>query len=69
MRIGVFGTGHVGLITCVTLAAVGHDVVGTELEDEKIDMLSRRVTPFFEPGVDGRLSAGVGDGKLGFRSR
>lgn len=69
MRIGVFGTGHVGLITCVTLAAVGHDVVGTDLDDEKIDMLSRGVTPFFEPGVDGLLRAGVDDGKLRFSTR
>ena len=69
MRVGVIGTGHVGVVTCVSLAAVGHDVVGTDLEDEKIEMLSRGATPFFEPGVDGLLREGLDDGRLRFSTR
>ena len=30
MRVGVIGTGHVGLVTCVALAEIGHDVVGVD---------------------------------------
>ena len=32
MRVGVIGTGHVGLITCASFAAVGHHVVGTDAD-------------------------------------
>ena len=29
MNVTVIGTGHVGLVTCVTFSCIGHDVVGT----------------------------------------
>jgi UDPglucose 6-dehydrogenase len=66
MRVGVIGTGHVGLVTSVTLAAVGHDVVGMDNDGEKIEQLCKGTTPFFEPGVDGLLRAGLDDGRLRF---
>jgi glycine/D-amino acid oxidase-like deaminating enzyme len=34
VRVGVIGAGHVGLVTCVSLASVGHRVVGTDSEDK-----------------------------------
>ena len=45
MHVVVVGTGHVGLITAVTLAAVGHDVVGLDDDEEKIGAASRRGLP------------------------
>ncbi|MGH2787281.1 MAG: UDP-glucose dehydrogenase family protein [Actinomycetota bacterium] len=66
MKVGVIGTGHVGLITCVSLTALGHDVVGTDQDGEKVDLLSQGAVPFYEPGVKGFLRRGLASGKLRF---
>lgn len=62
MKVGVIGTGHVGLVTAATLASFGHDVAAVDADAEKIDMLRRGEPPFFEPGlaelVDEQLTAG-----------
>ena len=50
MKIGVIGIGHVGLPTAAVLAKVGHDVVASDADDEKLALLERGGTPFFEPG-------------------
>ena len=66
MRIVVVGTGHVGLTTCVSLSAFGHEVVGTDLEEEKIALLSKGVAPFFEPGIEELLKQEMDAGRLSF---
>jgi UDPglucose 6-dehydrogenase len=66
MRVGVIGTGHVGLITCASFAAVGHDVVGTDADRSKIDALSTGDMPFHEPGVADSIRAGMAGGRLSF---
>jgi UDPglucose 6-dehydrogenase len=68
MRVGVLGTGHVGLIAAVTFAELGHDVVGTDADEEKIDLLKRGVPPFFEPGLEELLQKHAGEGRLSFTS-
>jgi UDPglucose 6-dehydrogenase len=57
MKVAVVGTGHVGLITCVSLASVGHEVVGNDADVAKIDALTRSEMPFYEPGVPELLEA------------
>ncbi|MDH5225582.1 MAG: UDP-glucose/GDP-mannose dehydrogenase family protein, partial [Actinomycetota bacterium] len=66
MRVGVIGTGHVGLITCASFAAVGHDVVGTDADRAKIDALMAGDMPFHEPGVAESIREGVAAGRLTF---
>jgi UDPglucose 6-dehydrogenase len=66
MRVGVIGTGHVGLITGVTLASVGHDVVGVDSDGEKIARLQLGEAPFFEPGLPELLDEVTGAGRLRF---
>ena len=68
MRIGVIGTGHVGLITCVSFAHMGHDVVGTDTDDEKLSSLRQGQMPFYEPGAQELLAEGLSNGRLGFGS-
>jgi UDPglucose 6-dehydrogenase len=68
MRISVIGTGHVGVVTCATLARLGHDVVGTDREQGKIDALRGGKTPFYEPGLDELLQEGLAAGRLSFTS-
>src|SRR3990172_1110133 len=43
MNVAVMGTGHIGLVTCVALSSLGHEVVGTDVDGEKISLLTRGV--------------------------
>jgi UDPglucose 6-dehydrogenase len=66
MRIAVIGTGHVGLVTCATWAALGHDVVGIDSDEEKMVQLEAGQVPFFEPGLQELVTRGLESGALGF---
>jgi UDPglucose 6-dehydrogenase len=66
LKVGVIGTGHVGLVTCATMAAMGHDVVGNDSDPEKIEALERGHAPFFEPGLEDLVSETMAAGKLEF---
>lgn len=66
MRVGVIGTGHVGLITSATMACLGHDVVGNDLDEEKITALQSGHAPFYEPGLPELLEQTLASGKLSF---
>lgn len=68
MDIGVIGTGHVGLVTCASLAKVGHDVVGTDVDVNKIEMLKDGKSPFYEPGLEEMLAELLDAGSLRFSS-
>ncbi|MBA2312720.1 MAG: UDP-glucose/GDP-mannose dehydrogenase family protein [Actinobacteria bacterium] len=68
MKVGVVGTGHVGLVTCASLAAVGHDVVGNDLDEEKVAQLRRGDPWFYEPGLKELLGETMQAGKLRFTS-
>lgn len=49
MRVGIVGTGYVGLTTGVVFARQGHRVVCADRDPEKVAMLSRGRVPFYEP--------------------
>ena len=66
MRVVVIGTGHVGLVTCGTLAALGHEVVGTDADGEKISRLQGGILPFHEPDLDALVVEHMGSGRLRF---
>jgi UDPglucose 6-dehydrogenase len=66
MRIGVIGTGHVGLVTCATLAALGHDVTGTDSDAEKIAVIQSGRSPFHEPGLEDLMKREMAAGRLSF---
>ena len=69
MRICVIGTGHVGLVTCASMAAIGHDVVGIDSDPEKIESLTKGVSPFFEPGLQELLDSVLSEARLRFSSK
>ncbi|HEX6207131.1 MAG TPA: UDP-glucose/GDP-mannose dehydrogenase family protein [Actinomycetota bacterium] len=66
MKIGVIGTGHVGLVACVTYAEMGHQVVGVDVDEERVDQLGRGIAPFFEPGLVELLQRHLAGGSLSF---
>lgn len=68
MRIGVIGTGHVGLVTCASLASLGHQVVGTDSDEEKVALQQQGVPTFYEPELEELLRECLSSGCLRFTS-
>ncbi|MDO5504734.1 MAG: UDP-glucose/GDP-mannose dehydrogenase family protein [Pseudoxanthomonas suwonensis] len=66
MRVTIFGTGYVGLVTGTCLAEVGHDVICVDVDSAKIDGLKRGVVPIYEPGLAPMVQANHADGRLQF---
>jgi UDPglucose 6-dehydrogenase len=64
MKISVVGTGHVGLVTAVCFAHVGHDVLGVDDDDAKIARIASGDAPFYEPGLTEMLRTVLKSGKL-----
>lgn len=68
MRVGVIGTGHVGLVTAGAMASIGHDVVGVDNDLEKIRKLHDGTMPFYEPGMEDLLRTQRDAGRIRFSS-
>jgi UDPglucose 6-dehydrogenase len=66
MRVAVIGTGHVGLVSAASLAALGHHVIGVDEDEEKIGWLRQGTAPFFEPGLQELIERGTATGHLRF---
>jgi UDPglucose 6-dehydrogenase len=66
MKVAVVGTGHVGLVTSVALATLGHRVVGIDADPERMASLQRGRVPFHEPNLQERCSQEVAEGRLSF---
>lgn len=52
MKIAVAGVGYVGLVTAVTLADVGHDVICLDVDKGKLKMLKEGISPIYEYGLE-----------------
>lgn len=68
MKIGIVGTGYVGLPTGVGLAELGHDVVCIDAIKEKIDALRAGKITLFEDGLEDLFHKNAASGKLKFTS-
>src|SRR5688572_3642076 len=66
MRVTIFGTGYVGLVTGTCLADVGHDVVCVDIDAAKVEGLNNGVIPIYEPGLEPMVKANHAAGRLGF---
>lgn len=62
LRVSVFGLGYVGCVSAVSLAKVGHDVIGVETNAEKVAMINSGISPIVEPGIDSMLAEVVKSG-------
>ncbi|GAB6048018.1 UDP-glucose/GDP-mannose dehydrogenase family protein [Methyloparacoccus murrellii] len=52
MKVTIFGSGYVGLVTGACLAEVGNEVVCVDIDQGKIDRLNQGEVPIHEPGLD-----------------
>ena len=66
MKISIFGTGYVGLVTGACLAEVGHDVICMDVDQNKIDQLNNGILPIWEAGLEDIVQRNREDGRLRF---
>ncbi len=66
MRISILGCGYVGLVTGACLAEMGHEVVCSDNDIDKIDVLNRGDLPIYEPHLDNIVARNQEAGRLAF---
>jgi UDPglucose 6-dehydrogenase len=66
MKLSVIGCGYLGAVHAAAMASIEHEVVGIDVDERKIEALSRGEAPFFEPGLQEILSDGIASGNLRF---
>ena len=68
MRISVIGCGYLGAVHAASMAELGHEVVGIDVDLKKVAALSDARAPFYEPGFEELLARSLGSGRLRFSS-
>jgi UDPglucose 6-dehydrogenase len=66
LKISVIGTGYVGLVTGACLAEIGHEVMCTDNDSSKIQMLESGGMPIYEPGLEKVIPKARKEGRLKF---
>lgn len=67
-RIAVVGTGYVGLIAAIGFSDFGNQVIGVDIDKEKIDNLNKGISPIYEQGVYDYLDRNLKSKRLRFSS-
>lgn len=66
MRIGMVGTGYVGLVSGTCFAEFGHTVICVDKDESKIERLEKGEIPIFEPGLEDLLKRQIDAGRIEF---
>ena len=66
MRVTIFGSGYVGLVTGACLAETGNHVVCVDIDEEKIEGLNQGKIPIYEPGLEEIIVRARKAGRLSF---
>lgn len=69
VKISVFGTGYVGLVTGVCFADMGHDVTCVDIDSSKVESLRAGKSPIYEPGLDEMLATNIRASRLHFTTQ
>lgn len=64
MKISVFGLGYVGAITAGCLAKEGHDVIGADVDLNKVNLINQGKSPVIEKEIDVIIENALNEGKL-----
>jgi UDPglucose 6-dehydrogenase len=66
MKVTIFGTGYVGLVTGACLAEMGNHVICVDIDENKVARLKRGEIPIFEPGLESIVRRNYANGQLEF---
>ena len=66
MRLSVIGCGYLGAVHAASMAKLGHEVIGIDVDQSKVDELAAGRAPFFEPGLPDLLAEAQSTGRLSF---
>ena len=66
MKVTIFGSGYVGLVSGACLADVGNEVVCVDIDQAKVDRLKRGEIPIYEPGLEQLVRTNQAAGRLSF---
>jgi UDPglucose 6-dehydrogenase len=66
MKVTIFGTGYVGLVTGACLAEMGNHVVCVDVDAGKVERLKQGDVPIYEPGLEPMVIRNHADGRLDF---
>ena len=64
MRVSVFGLGYVGCVSAASFAGDGHEVVGVDVNGDKVASINAGCSPIVEPGLEDLLGECVAAGRL-----
>ena len=64
MKVSVFGLGYVGCVSAASFASDGHEVVGVDVNADKVAAINEGRSPIVEPGLDVLLSRCMSEGRL-----
>jgi GDP-mannose 6-dehydrogenase len=64
VKVSVFGLGYVGSVSAGCLAALGHDVIGVDVNPTKVEMINASQSPVIEAELDTLIAEGVKTGRL-----
>ncbi|GGN15590.1 UDP-glucose dehydrogenase family protein [Streptomyces fuscichromogenes] len=65
-RVTVIGTGYLGATHAACMAEIGHEVLGLDVDPDKVATLRSGRVPFYEPGLEELLAKHVATGRLRF---
>jgi UDPglucose 6-dehydrogenase len=68
MNITLIGTGFVGVVSAAVYASFGHQVIGLDVDENKIAKLKQSQVPFYEPNLENLLTEQQKTGRLSFTS-
>ncbi|CCW04725.1 MULTISPECIES: UDP-glucose dehydrogenase family protein [Bacillus] len=66
MKIAIFGTGYVGLVTGVCLSDIGHEITCIDIDKKKVEKMKDGISPIYEPGLDKLMQKNIKAGRLFF---
>lgn len=64
MKISIFGLGYVGVVTAACLARDGHEVIGVDVNPDKVALVNKGESPIVEAGLGNLLRHGVETGRI-----
>jgi len=66
MKITIYGSGYVGLVTAACMAQVGNEVLCVDIDEDKINRIIKGDISIHEPGLNRMLEENIASGRLDF---